>query len=140
MSNIEIFNNDRGGVVLVCESTERNTIAFGQGGTLKAGTLLGRSTQNGNFIPFVKGGNTDGNGTIKGLLTYEVTASEAGNVPAQVMTAGIVNSERLVIAADGDGSNVDSSVLDQLRAISIRTQEVKQLGRFDNPQPEDEDS
>lgn len=138
--NIEIFNNDRGSVVVECESSERNVITFGGAGTLKAGTILARSTSTGAFIVFAKGGSSDGNGAPKGVLTYDVTAEGASDVPAQVLTAGIVNSERLIIDADGDGSNVDSVVLDLLRAVSIRTKQVVQLDRFDNPQPEDSDS
>ena len=130
--NIEIFNNDRGSVVVECESSERNVITFGGAGTLKAGTILARSTATGKLVPYVKGGNTDGNGTPKAVLTYGVTRSTAGDLPVRAMISGKVKLERLVIAADGDSSNVDAVVFDLLRAVGIVPLSVEQRAVLDN--------
>lgn len=140
MSNIDIYNNDRGSVVIETESREQNEIAFAGADKLLEGTILARHTGTGLFIPYVKGGSSNGNGVPKAILTYELEATGAGNVPAQVLTAGIVNESRLVIHADGDNENVDAVVLDLLRAVSIRTKSVRQLAQVDNPQPDDLDS
>ena len=40
--------------------------------------------------------------------------------------------ERLIIAADGDNSNVTAAILDQLRAAGVKVVKVSELGRLDN--------
>src|SRR5690606_38221995 len=104
------------------------------GGTVKEGTILARSTADGTFIPFAKGGSTNGNGIACVVLPYTVEVpADSGEVSVQALTAGLIDPRKLVVHTDGDNQNVDGSVLDQLRARSIRPVTVQQLDRFDNP-------
>ena len=48
------------------------------------------------------------------------------------MVSGSVRAERLIIDADGDGSNVDAAVLDQLRDYSLVSIDVQELNTLDN--------
>lgn len=85
----------------------------------------------GKMVPFA----TDGAGGAQipaGVLTYDVTATGAGNVASRIMISGRVRTERLIIDADGDGSNVTSLILDQLRDASIVPVSVEELNILDN--------
>jgi hypothetical protein len=64
-----------------------------------------------------------------GVLTYAVSKTGAGTVPVRVMVRGTVNKNRLVI---DDGSSMTSAILDQLRDVGIVSEDVKQLGVYDN--------
>lgn len=130
--NMTVYHHDYGHVVRHCESRETGTLSLPGGGTVKQGTILARSSIDGSFVPFARDGS-DGAGAPKAIMTYDVEVPSTGETSVQVFTAGLVNANRLIIHADGDGSNVDGSVLDLLRAASIRAQQVQQLGRFDNP-------
>ena len=66
------------------------------------------------------------------MLTYEVSATGAGDVAVAVLVRGTVNQDRLIIDADGDGSNVDEVVTDSLLANGILAKPVGQLGQLDN--------
>ena len=48
------------------------------------------------------------------------------------LVEGAVCKERLVIDADGDASNIDAAVLDELRDYSIVAVDVKELNILDN--------
>lgn len=85
----------------------------------------------GKLVPFA----TDGAGGVQipcAVLTYELTATGSGNLAARPLIAGVVNSDRLIIDADGDGSNVTTAILDQLRGFGIVAQTVRQLAGYDN--------
>lgn len=68
----------------------------------------------------------------KAILTYDVTATAAGDVPIRAGVAGGYRKERLVIDADGDDSNVTPAILDQLRAYGLVPVNVNELGILDN--------
>jgi hypothetical protein len=128
---------DLGSVELEGGQFRDELITFAGEGTLKAGTILARDSVSKKMVPFAKGGSTNENGIAKAVLTYEVSAAAAGDEPARALVSGRVRAERLIIAADGDGENVDADVLDGLRAFSIVAIDVQQLARFEAP---DEDS
>jgi hypothetical protein len=109
---------------------------------LKEGTILARDSVSLKLRLFVKGGSTNGNGVPKVVLAHTVSTATVGShdVAVRVIQKGILNFRRLVIDADGDNSNVDSAVRDQLRAYGLTPVNVEQLGRVDNPQPEPEGS
>lgn len=132
MANIEITNCDIGSVELEGGQFRDDTLTFAGADTLVAGTILARDSVSGKLVPYVKGGSSNENGIPKAVLTYEVTASGAGDVRVRVLVAGRVNKNRLVIHADGDDSNVDAEVLDQLRDYGITALDVAQLSNLDN--------
>lgn len=66
------------------------------------------------------------------VITYAVTATGAGDVAIRGMVSGKVRKEKLIIDADGDGSNITNAILDQLRDYSIIPLDVFELGRLDN--------
>ena len=132
MANLEITNVDQGNVVLADGRFRDELLTFGAGGTVVAGTILARDSSSLKLVPYVKGGSTNENGIPKAVVTYDVTATAAGDVPIRALESGEVRAERLVIDADGDNSNVDAAVLDQLRDYKIVAQDVQQLSVLDN--------
>ena len=85
----------------------------------------------GKLVPFAIAG-AGGAQIPKAVLTYDVTATGAGDVAIRDMVSGSVRAERLIIDADGDGSNVDAAVLDQLRDYSLVSIDAQELNILDN--------
>jgi hypothetical protein len=135
MANPTITNIDTGSVMLDEAHFEDGLITFAGADTFVAGTILALASNTEKWVIYVKGGNSNDNGTPRGVLTYDVTATGAGDVAGRVLVSGIVNKDRLVIDADGDASNVDASVTAALRDKNIVAVVVAQLGQVDNPQP-----
>lgn len=132
MTNITITNNDLGSVILDGGEFRDDLLTFGGAGTVIEGTILARDSVSLKLVPFVKGGSTNENGIPKAIITYDVTATGAGDVPVRDMVSGTVRGSRLVIDADGDASNVDNKVIDQLRDFSLITIDVQELNILDN--------
>ena len=132
MANIEITNNKVRGVVLFEPVFKNETVTFADDGTMLEGTILARNTATLKLVEFVKGGTTNGNGIPTAVLTQELTAESAGDVPVKVMVSGQVRAGDLVIAADGDATNIDDTVLDELRDFGIIGLETTQLAQQDN--------
>lgn len=125
-------NIDLGRVELGSNEYETGVITFGGADTLAAGTILARSTASGKFIIFAKGGSTDGNGVPVAVLPNEVVATGAGDVYARPVISGKVDFGKLIIDADGDNSNVDGAVKDDLRNVSIVPVTTTQMSNYDN--------
>lgn len=85
----------------------------------------------GKLVPFAIAG-AGGAQVPKAVLTYDVTAAGAGDESIRNMVSGSVRKERLIIDADGDGSNIDNAVLDQLRDYSLVSIDVQELNILDN--------
>jgi len=66
------------------------------------------------------------------VLTYDVTATGAGDISIRALEGGEVRKERLIIDADGDGSNITNAILDSLRHYGIMPVGVFELGDYDN--------
>lgn len=133
MANPTITNVDMGGVLWKSgEFQDDALITFGGAGTLLAGTILARDSVSLKFVPFVKGGSTNENGIPKAILTYPVTATGAGDVTARPAISGQFIKSRAVINADGDDSNIDAAVRDQLRDYGIVLVDVAELNKQDN--------
>jgi hypothetical protein len=132
MTNINITNNDLNSPVYSDVQFRDELITFSGAATLAVGTILARDSVSLKIVPFVKGGSTNENGIPKAVLTYEVSSTGAGDVPARVAVYGKLRKEKLVIDADGDGSNIDDAVLDQLRNYGLTAVDVKELNIQDN--------
>ena len=132
MSNLNITNIDIGNVIIESGSFEDDLLTFAGAATIKAGTILARDSVSLKLVPFVKGGTTNENGIPKVIITYAVTATGAGDIAVRALIAGIVNKSRLVIDADGDDTNVDAVVRDQLRDYKIDVVDVTELNKLDN--------
>jgi hypothetical protein len=90
--------------------------------TYPAGTLLARNTATLKLVPYVKGGTTNGNGIINSVLSAELVASAAQDYNVSVMIAGQVDKDLLIIDADGNASNVDAAIVDELAKMGIYAQ------------------
>lgn len=132
MSNITVTNVDIGNVILKDGEFRDDLLTFAGAATVKEGTILARDSVSLKLVPFVKGGTTNENGIPKAVLTYDVTATGAGDVAIRDMVSGSVRAQRLVIDADGDASNVDAAVLDQLRDYALVSIDVQELNILDN--------
>ena len=86
---------------------------------------------NGKMVPYAIAG-LGGAQIPTAVLTYDVTAAGAGDVAIRAMISGGVVKERLIISADGDGSNITDAILDQLRDFTIVSEDVEELSQFDN--------
>jgi len=132
MANITITNCDLGNVILEGADIRDELLTFAGAATVLEGTILARDSVSLLLVPFVKGGVTNENGIPKAVLTYDVTAAGAGDEAVRACVGGKVRKERLIIDADGDGSNIDDAVLDQLRDYAIIPIDVQELNILDN--------
>lgn len=132
MPNITTTQINNAGVLLGDLQYADDVLTFAGAGTVAAGTILARDSVSLKLVPFVKGGSTNGNGIPKTVIGYPVTATGAGDVPVRAPTRGAFRRGALIIAADGNGSNVDAAVLDQLRDYGLTVQSVAELNIADN--------
>jgi hypothetical protein len=132
MANITITNVDIGSVILQNGEFRDDLLTFAGAATVLEGTILARDSVSLKLVPYVKGGVTNENGIPKAILTYDVTAAGAGDVAIRDMVSGSVRKGRLIIDADGDGSNIDNAVLDELRNYSLVSIDVQELNILDN--------
>lgn len=132
MANIEITNNDNGSIALRDEEFRDDLLTFAGADTVLEGTILARDSVSLKLVPFVIGGVTNENGIPKAVITYDVTATGAGDVPVRALVAGVVRKNRLIVDADGTGANITKAHLDQLRSYSIVAIDSKQLAELDN--------
>lgn len=130
--NMTVTNCDTGNVILGNTQFEDAALTFGAAGTLKSGTILARDSVSKKLIAYVKGGSTNENGIPKAVLTYDVTATGAGDKRIRAAIAGEFRKERLIIAADGNATNIDAVVTDALRDYGLVAISVKELGASDN--------
>lgn len=84
----------------------------------------------GTLVPFLEAG-AGGVQHPVAVLTYASTRTGAGTNKERVLVAGEVQKERLIIDADGDASNVNSTVIDRLIAAGIVPVDTQQLGNYD---------
>lgn len=99
---------------------------FADGDTFSAAVVA-----NDKWVPFAVGG-VAGAGKARGVLTYDITATGAGDLGADVLIGGDVRFDKLVIDADGDNSNVGQAVRDQLRDYGINVLDSNDLSELDN--------
>jgi len=98
-----------------------------------AGTIVARDSVSGRLVPFVAGGTTNENGIPKGALVHAVDASGGtGNFQIRLMESGCLRFQDLIIDADGNNSNVDAAVIDQLRDYGLAVKDVTETNIQDN--------
>lgn len=66
------------------------------------------------------------------VLTYDVVATGAADIPVRVLRAGTVLKGRLILDADGDDSNITEAILDKLAAVGINAVDYAELSALDN--------
>ena len=125
-------NNNLGGVLIGDAEYQDDTLVFAGAATVAEGTILARDSVSLKLVIFVKGGATNENGIPKVILTYDVTATGAGDEQVRAAIRGDFNATRLIIDADGDASSVDAAVLDQLRSYGLVAVDVQELNIQDN--------
>lgn len=131
MPNPVITNIDLGELALEGDLYRDEQLAFDGADTVAKGTLLGRRTAGGALFPFAAGA-ADGSETPVAVLGHPVTRAAVGVEVCRAMIGGVVNQNRLVIHADGDASNVDAVVMDQLRNYGITALDMTQESTLDN--------
>lgn len=83
------------------------------------------------LVPFASTG-VNGAQTPVAVLVSPVSCTLGGSLAARVLVSGEVNKNRLIIDADGNGSNVTDVVMDALCSQGIIPTAVEQLSRLDN--------
>ena len=129
---MEVTNIDVASIVLKDGEFRDELLTFTGGDTYVKGTILARDSATGKLVAF----DPDDVGEVdhevaKAVLTYDVTASGAGDVAIRALVKGVVDASRLVI---DDGAAVTAAHLDQLRDYGITPIDAAQLARIDNPQ------
>jgi hypothetical protein len=128
MANIEITNNKTRGIVIWDPVHEDAIATFGGAATWPAGSVLGKVTATGKYVRFAPGA-ADGSEVPLAVLSQDVEAGAAGDVPIRPVIAGRVRAGDLV-------NNVDAALtgpqLDQLRDYSIIALGTTQLAELDN--------
>jgi len=132
MPDPTITNIDNGSAIVQGAEFKDELLTFAGADDLLEGTILARDSVSLKLVIFVKGGTTNENGIPKAILTYPVSASGAGDVAVRAAVAGSFRKENLVIDADGDDSNIDNAVIDQLRDYGLTPLNVDELNIPDN--------
>lgn len=127
MGNPVVSNLDYGHFLWREEQWEDHVLTFGGAATYLKGTILARDTSTQKWVPYVVGGSTNGNGTPRGILMQDVTATGAGDVACRVVIKGTVNRKRLIVLAAGDDSTITKLIEDMLRQYMICPISAQQL-------------
>lgn len=125
MSNITVTNIDRNSPILEGGRYRDDVLVAAEATTFKEGTILTRAA--GKLAPYAAGGT----GPVV-VLTYDVVASAAGDIPVRVAVSGDFRAEKLVLHADGDASNITVVELDHLRNFGFVAVDVQELNIPDN--------
>jgi hypothetical protein len=113
-------------IALEGEQFRDEVLLFTGAGTVAAGTILGRITATGKLKPWASG-SSDGSQVPITVLTFDVTAAGAGDVSTRTLAKGVVNRNKLIIAADGNGNNITPAIIDQLRDYGITAIDVQDI-------------
>jgi len=108
------------------------TLTFAGTETIAAGTILARLTADQKLVVFVKGGAAGAEIPVA-VMPYDHAKGGAGDASIRAQVKGNTYKDRLIIAADGDASNIDKVVQDQLRTYGINSFDSKQTLSYDNP-------
>lgn len=126
MATQTVTDIDNGSLELErCEKVQR-LLTFAGAATAKKGTILAVDSSSLKFVLFVKGGSSNENGIPKAVLPYEVVADGAQDIMVSAIVRGVVDKTRCVIHADGDDSNIDAKVIDQLRDYGVTPLDVQE--------------
>lgn len=127
-----ITNNDLGSVLY--EGGHVQDEIFESIGALELleGTILARDDVSLKLALFVKGGVVRSNGIPVAVLTFPVSKPDGTDITLRPHLTGSFIASRLVIAADGDASNIDKAVRDELRTFGLLTVDTQELNQLDN--------
>lgn len=123
---------DLSGFIVANPEHQNETFEAAGAGTTKARTILARKADDGKLIPYVKGGAANGNGVPVAILENDVVAGGAGDHAIRPIVGGKVRKSALIIAADGDDSNIDGAVRDLLRNVGILAVDIADHHVADN--------
>ncbi len=126
-----VTNIDQSGAFMWAADYQDNLLTFAGAATIAAGTILARDTATQKLIPFIKGDAGDA-GIPVTVIGFDVTAEAAGDQSVRTPQKARIDLAKLIIDADGDSSNVDNVVRDQLREQNITVMDVTQLSELDN--------
>ena len=126
-----VTNNDNRGVWIRDAVFDDDTFLATGAITLTKGTILARETASGKLKAFVKGG-AGGLEIPTAVLDEDLVATGAGDVPCRPLIKAFLRFEKLIIVADGDNSNIDATVRDQLRDYGLIVQDVTEMTSYDN--------
>ena len=132
MADPVITNINNAELLIHGSAFQDELLTFAGAATVVKGTILARDSVSKKLVPYVKGGATNENGIPKAIATSDIVAAGAGDEPLRALISGEVRSDLLIINADGDNSNVDATVLDQLRDYTLITAVVIELNILDN--------
>lgn len=132
MATLTVTNNDLGNVIRANALYRDDLLTFAGAATIAEGTILARDSVSLKLVPFVKGGSTNENGIPKAIMTYDVVAAGAGDETVRAAVEGSYIKRRLIINADGDDSNIDNAVMDQLRDYGLVPIDEDDLSILDN--------
>ncbi len=127
-----ITNVDTGSPPWEDVSFQDDILTLAGADVLLDGTILARDSGTLKLVLFVKGGITAENGIPKAILTRGLTVAGAGDSAVRVGIGGTFEKGRLVIDDDGDDSNIDDAVKDQLRDFAMLSEVVTELNNLDN--------
>lgn len=132
MANLTITNIDLAGLLIDVEQNQIQEVPFsGASGNVAKGTILARNASTENCPVFLKGGTASVNGTPVAVLAADLVHT-GGVVKVRAILGGKVRKEKLIIAADGDDTNIDEPVKDQLRDYGILPISVTEQNTLDN--------
>ena len=128
---MQVENIDLSSPIIGQHLDRNDTLTFAGTATVKAFTILARSTATNKLVPYVKGGVTAGNGIPGWILLHDSSRTGAGDMPV-VVCVGKFDVGGLIIAADGGATNIDAAVVDALKDAGIYTMKINNLSVTDN--------
>jgi len=131
MSNMIPTNVDTGSVVNKDGAFRDGTFTAGGAVTYLAGTILAKLDADGKYVPYASGGSA-GAEVPKAVLTYDLVASGAGDLPIRALVGGQVRMERLIEHGKAAGVDITGVVADKLADYGITAINVSDLSVLDN--------
>lgn len=112
MGSPTIVNHDLNNGIIALGEFESQLMTSAGAATYLDNTFVAMDTSTLKLVPYVKGGATNGNGVVYGILTNGFSAAGAGDTAVRVATGPGLKmiTDKTVIHADGDASNVDNAV------------------------------
>lgn len=112
MAPMVVTNHDLNDGIIAVGEFEDQLFTSAGADTYLDNTFVAMDTSTLKLVPYVKGGSTNGNGVIYGVITNGFVVAGAGDTPVRVLTGpgSKFITDKTVIHADGDASNVDNAV------------------------------
>lgn len=134
MTSPTITNHDLNNGIIALNEFESTVLTSAGAATYLDNTLVAQDTSTLKLVPYVKGGSTNGNGVVYGILTNGFAAAGAGDTPVRVAVGPGLRmvKDKCVIYADGDASNIDGAVKQLCLDVGINLVESKYLHVADN--------